>query len=363
MLERLMILCERAGIQRFVVAAPAANREATRRALGRFRDDPKVGLVDSLDQAEPGLQPETICVRFDGNLVLAPSILRAALDHYTAAPKNTVSVLSTDAEHGGRISVGPLRDLLANGMQAEAAGVWLSNAGALPFALNGRPEDREEAEVRLARSIRNESLRTDAVMARVFDRRISWRISLPLARLQVAPNVVTLANTALGFSCAAMLASTSYGIRLMSAILFVVCVTIDGVDGELARLRMVETKFGGQLDVLTDNLVHIGIFVGLMTGCYRVSHSSAYIYLGVLMLIGFVFCAISVNRALSVAGDATNRWISKVERSTGRDFAYIVVVLAFIDRLSWFAWTAAIGTYGFALALWILTTRQMRKAG
>lgn len=363
LLERLMILCERAGIQRFVVSAPPDQHEVTRQALGRFHDDPKVGLVDSLDQAEQSLKPETICVRFDGNLVLAPSILRATLDRYTAAPKDAVSVLSTDAEHGGRISVGALRDLLTDGMQSGPAGVWLDKAGALPFALNGRPEDREEAEVRLARSIRNESLKTDALMARVLDRRISWRISLPLARMQVAPNVVTLSNTALGFSCAAMLASTSYWIRLIGAVLFLVCITIDGVDGELARLRMVETKFGGQLDVLTDNLVHIAIFTGLMTGCYRASHSSAYIYLAGLMLVGFIFCAISVNRALSVSGEATSRWISKVERSTGRDFAYIVIVLALIDRLSWFAWTAAIGTYGFALVLWILTTRQMRKAG
>ncbi len=358
-----MILCERAGIRRFVIAAPPEKREAARRALGRFRDDPKVGLVDSLEQAEQGLKPETICVRFEGNLVLAPSILRAALDRYTIAPKDTVSVSSTDAEKGGRITVGPLSSLLGSGFQSGPAGVWLNSADVLPFALNGRPEDREEAEVRLARAIRNESLSTDALMARVFDRRISWRISLPLARLSVAPNVVTLTNTALGFICAAMLASTSYWIRLIGATLFLVCIMVDGVDGELARLRMVETKFGGQLDVLTDNLVHVGIFAGLMTGCYRVSHSSAYIYLAVLMLIGFVFCAISVNRALSVAGDATSRWISRVERSTGRDFAYIVVVLALIDRLSWFAWTAALGTYGFALALWILTTKQMRKAG
>ena len=81
-----------------------------------------------------------------------------------------------------------------------------------------------------------------------------------------------------------------------------------------------------------------------------------------ILLIGFGFCAITVNRALGVAGEATNRWISRVERATGRDFAYIVVILALVDRLVWFAWAAAIGTYGFALALWMLTNRQLRHA-
>ena len=360
LLERLLILCEREGIRSFVLETPSELRTATRVALGRFRDDPAVALVDTLNQANPGLDPAAVGVRLDGNLVLAPSILRKALDQYRSSPGATVSVVSTDSEHGGSISVGPLQSLINDGIRLKPAALKVAAIGVLPFALNGRPEDREEAEIRLARAIRNESLTTDALMARALDRRVSWRISLRLARLRVAPNTVTLANTALGFGCAAMLASTSYWLRLAGAVLFLVCITLDGVDGELARLRMVETKFGGQLDVFTDNLVHIAIFAGLMVGCYRVSHSSAYAYLLLILLVGFGICAVTVRRALGVAGEATARWIGQVERATGRDFAYIVVMLALVDRLAWFAWSAAIGTYGFALVLWILTSRQLR---
>ncbi len=362
LLERLLILCERAGIRRFFVEAPAATYKTTRAALGRFRDNPQVGLAESLSQATAGLNPAAICLRFDGNVVLPRSILAKALEKLGEAPDGVVSVISTDAERGGAIRIGPLRDLLADGTRYGDQAVILNFQGALPFALNGHPEDREEAEVRLARAIRDESLATDAIMARILDRRISWQISLRLARLKVAPNAVTIANTALGFACAAMLAATSYWIRLIGALLFVVSITFDGVDGELARLRMVESKFGGQLDVFTDNLVHIAIFAGLMAGCYRLSHSPAYVYLMILLLVGFVLCVISVKRALCVAGDATSKWISKVERSTGRDFAYLVALLALVDRLYWFAWTAAIGSYGFALVLWLLTSGQRRRA-
>jgi phosphatidylglycerophosphate synthase len=361
LLERLLVLCERAGIRRFVLVAPSELRAATRDALGRFRDDPAVALVDALNQAHSVLDPAAVGVRFDGNLVLAPSILRKALDSYRSSPGATVNVVSTDSEQGGSISVGPLQNLINDGIRLNPAAVKLPSMGVLPFALNGRLEDREEAEVRLARAVCNESLATDALMARALDRRVSWRISLRLGRLRIAPNAVTLTNTALGFGCAAMLASTSYSIRLAGAVLFLVCITLDGVDGELARLRMVETKFGGQLDVLTDNLVHIAIFAGLMIGCYRVDRSSAYLYLLLILLGGFGICALAVNRALGVADASTGRWISKVERATGRDFAYIVLVLALVDKLAWFAWTAAIGTYGFALVLWILTSRQLRQ--
>jgi len=37
-------------------------------------------------------------------------------------------------------------------------------------------------------------------------------------------------------------------------------------------------------------------------------------------------------------------WYGKVERVTGRDFAYLLVLLALIDRLSFFAWEIAVGT-------------------
>src|SRR6266851_3682084 len=134
-----MILCERAGIRRFVLEAPAELRAATRIALGRFRDDPAVALVDALNHANPGLDPAAVGVRFDGNLVLAPSILRKALDSYRSSPGATVNVVSTDSEQGGSISIGPLQNLINDGIRLNPAAVKLPSMGVLPFALNGRP--------------------------------------------------------------------------------------------------------------------------------------------------------------------------------------------------------------------------------
>ncbi|HXD89791.1 MAG TPA: hypothetical protein VNU00_01940, partial [Candidatus Binataceae bacterium] len=67
LLERLLILCEREGIRRFVLETPSELRTATRVALGRFRDDPAVTLVDALNPANPGLDPAAVGVRLDGN--------------------------------------------------------------------------------------------------------------------------------------------------------------------------------------------------------------------------------------------------------------------------------------------------------
>jgi phosphatidylglycerophosphate synthase len=196
-------------------------------------------------------------------------------------------------------------------------------------------------------------------MARWIDRRISWRISYWLAKdTSITPNMVTVANTVFGLGCALMFAIPNYWARLFAAIFFLTSITIDGVDGELARLKMNESSFGGALDVFTDNIVHVGIFVGLLAGCYRASQSAAYLYLIPILLGGFALCAYAVSRAFKFQGEQAAVWLDKVDRWSGRDFAYLLVALAAINRLEWFAWGTAFGTYVFATVLIWITDRS-----
>jgi len=362
LLERLMINCERAGIKRFVVAAPRELYPDVARAMGRFKGSDSVSMVESFseilnhrDADGLAIDPSSPCVSFSGNLVFAKSQLARILGAYAADPRSVHREFSTDRDHGGEIATGPIGEILKRG--GISARLAAPAASLLPFALNGRPEDREEAELRLAKSIREESAHKDAPMARWVDRRISWRISYWLAQTRVTPNMVTVANTAFGLACGWMFSVPNYWMRLFAAIFFLISITIDGVDGELARLKMVESEFGGKLDVLTDNIVHVGVFIGLLVGCYRVDHSRAYLYLIPILLGGFIMCAYATWRAFKIKGAQAAAWLDKVDRWSGRDFAYLVVVLAIANRLEYFAWGTAFGSYVFALALIWITGR------
>jgi phosphatidylglycerophosphate synthase len=358
-----MINCERAGIKRFVVAAQREDYPEVARAMGRFKNLDAVSMVESLgeilnpkDARELGIDPSSPCVSFSGNLVFAKSQLKRVLDAHAANPGSVHRAVSTDRDRGGEIATGPIGEILKRGgISNSVAG---PAASLLPFALNGRPEDRAEAELRLAKSVREESAHKDAPMARWVDRKISWRISYWLAaHTRVTPNIVTIANTMFGLTAAWMFSVPNYWMRLFAAIFFLISITIDGVDGELARLKMIESDFGGKLDVVTDNVVHAAVFVGLLVGCYRVDHSRAYLYLIPILLGGFTMCAYATWRAFKMKGEQAAQWLDKVDRWSGRDFAYLLVILAVINRLAFFAWGTAFGTYVFALVLIWITGR------
>jgi phosphatidylglycerophosphate synthase len=358
LLERMIRICERAGISRFIVKCSPPERERLTQALGRFSGDPRIKLVGSFDEirGDAGDWQDSPCVALNGNIVFSLSQLRDLMAWRASNRSEVVRLASANGDTSASVAVGKLSDFIGNSRSPAVASV-MSEIANLPFALNGHPEDCEEAERVIARTLRHDTARTDGLMARIFDRKLSWRLSYLLANTSVTPNQVTLANTALGILIAWMFAHPGYWARLLASLLFVVSITIDGVDGELARLKMAESAVGARLDAITDNLVHIAVFFGISIGCYRAAQSTIYLYVLGLLLVGFGMCAISVHRAMNVSSAGAEAFIRKVDRLTGRDFAYLLLLLALVNRLNYFIIGAALGTYLFAGCLWWATTK------
>ena len=119
------------------------------------------------------------------------------------------------------------------------------------------PMDIAIAERRLLQGLVKDS---DGFLVRHLDRPISLQISRRLASTAVTPTQITLLSIAIGLCGAAFFLSSHWAWQTLGALLFLLHSIVDGCDGELARLKFQELKFGGLLDFWGDNIVHAAIF-------------------------------------------------------------------------------------------------------
>jgi len=233
----------------------------------------------------------------------------------------------------------------------------LSGANGLPCHLKGGGNTKN-AESKLVDAIRAQTKATDGFMSRHVSRHISLLMSTRLALTPVTPNQVTLVGAGIGLLGALFIARGGYWPQLAGCLLFLFCIIIDGVDGEIARLKLQESEFGHKLDIVTDNIVHVAIFSGLAAGFYRQTGDHLYIQLLAVLLGGFALCGAVVYLRLlkpeveSFRSPALGRLLTMM---SNRDFAYLMVLLAVVGILHWFLIGAAFGSYIFAAALWIAT--------
>ncbi len=250
-----------------------------------------------------------------------------------------------------------LRTILSNHLSdpvfLQSAEVVYGNSG-FPFIVSNNPMSISEAEARLMETLGQQTAETDGFMARNFDRYVSRFFSKRLVRTGLHPNWFTIMGMSIGLVGAHLLARPTYGSRLAGALLFVFCIMVDGVDGEIARLTLKDSTFGHYLDIITDNIVHVAIFVALPLGFYRQTGNPLYLKVLWLLLAGLAFAGFSAYYCIfRVERRYKSNVVHVLEKLASRDFAYLIVLLAMANRLDWFLWGSLVGSYIFGIILWV----------
>ena len=92
--------------------------------------------------------------------------------------------------------------------------------------------------------------------------------------------------------------------RACGAVLSVWASILDGCDGEVARLKLLESDFGCWLETVCDYLYYLFIFAGMTIGLIRSSDEKMYLIWGILLLFGAVmsFLVTGLGRHRLAAG-------------------------------------------------------------
>ena len=356
LLRRIVLAGIRAGFSRVLVQSDPAGID---RLLGGTA---ATALSDDLRLA---LNSRRRIVILPANVVPQPRWLRALRESEIEAER-----LYADASLTAVIDTADSAAVLAAAMRCRGAGElverlrarfdWtdLKADDAGRFPLTG-PSDTGPAETWLLRSLIKQR---EGFMSRHFERKISLALTRRLAATRVTPDAMTLVSLAAGLAGAACFVSPTAAWQLTGALLFLSHSILDGCDGELARLRFQESKWGAILDFWGDNIVHLAFFMGVATGWSREAHAAWPLVLGAVAGLAGLGAAVRLaGRTMrDEAPDAGASWASRLEASlASRDFIYAVVALSAFGKAKWFLAVAAIGVPIFLL-LSLSTTRASR---
>ena len=186
-------------------------------------------------------------------------------------------------------------------------------------------------------------------------RHINARLSIPTSKLLVetslSPHAITvlLVLTTGLYSAYLVSIARDYSTLLIGGILWQLAAVFDRCDGEVARVKLCESKFGAWFDTVTDNFAYLCGYLGTLVGMIRIHEGqSLYAYVGISSIAAMFVTLFVIHsyarrtgsgslqhylRALTQEVDETEKsWVQKLMERYGfvakRDFFSFYVFLA-----------------------------------
>jgi phosphatidylglycerophosphate synthase len=249
---------------------------------------------------------------------------------------DAVTVAVGGADTGDRL------ERLAKGFERATLAPDPTGATAVRDVADGR-----RAERWLYRSLIKQN---EGFMSRHFERRISMAVTRRLVDTSVTPNVMTLVSVAIGLAGAVCFLSAAPAWQLTGALLFLLHSILDGCDGELARLKFLESRSGAVLDFWGDNIVHFAVFSAIAVGWALHADSAWPLVVGAVAVASAAGTAAFMFKRFVEDRATHGTWAARlIGAMSHRDFIYIVVLLSAFGRAHWFLVATAVGTPLFLL--------------
>lgn len=339
LLLRTILVLQRAGVERLTLVGTDA-----------VPADPRIRCaVETAPALAPADDDRLRLVVWPGT-VIDEALVRGLAE--SARPGEVV-----DAERdGGRVRVAP-GTLLA----APAARRVAPRAGTLARAA---APARAQARALLV-GLENPR---DGYLDRLLYRRFSRPLTARLLPTPVTPNALTVVGIVAGVAGGLLLGIPGLGATAAAVALLFLSSVLDCADGELARLRLAESRLGHWLDVVGDTVVHLALLGGIAlrlaaTGATPGGAELVTLATGVLG----AFVAVSLSEHAETRRRRVPGWENRVldgvlSPLSTRDWYAFPIALAALGRLDWLVPAAAVGAHAFWIAVAVLLRRALAKS-
>jgi phosphatidylglycerophosphate synthase len=182
------------------------------------------------------------------------------------------------------------------------------------------------------------------IIDRYIIRKISGFITGFLVRTSVTPNQVTVISLIYGLIAAVIFSFGGHTHTITAGLIFFLCIVFDQCDGEVARIKNMETEFGRSFDIIVDSIVSAAIVAGITFALYKASGSGFHIIIGLLAIIG-ISISIFLATYLGKENKTDTGTQEMLDKLNNKDFFYIIMLASVIfNQMIWFLLIMAVGT-------------------
>ena len=173
----------------------------------------------------------------------------------------------------------------------------------------------------------------DGFISKTINRKFSLKITKVIAATSITPNQVTFVSFLLTLISAIAFAT---GHPLIAGLIAQLSSIVDGVDGEIARLKFLKSNFGGLLDSILDRYGDGFLIIGMTYAWYSASENPTAFLVGAIALLGAPmsmlfkekFQAITGNTFVPELHDGPTRYLP-----SNRDGRLFIIMLGGIFNL------------------------------
>ena len=182
----------------------------------------------------------------------------------------------------------------------------------------------------------------------------SIKISSLLVKTFLTPNQITILGLFIGLASGILFAQGNYWNTLIGGVLLSITAILDCCDGDVARLKFMESDFGENLDTACDNIINIFIFIGIMLGVARYDGLIQALIPFALVMFGggWIFYLIYFPKGGKGSYFTNTPMYNIIQILASRNFIYVILLFCIFNKLNWFLWIAGIGSIVFGFFIY-----------
>mgnify|MGYP002525605746 FL=1 len=166
----------------------------------------------------------------------------------------------------------------------------------------------------------------DGLISTYLNRRISNWITSKIVDYPITPNQISVVTFLISVIASLIIVKQGYFFLVLGALLAQLSSILDGCDGEVARLKLLSSKYGGWFDQVLDRYSDLFIITGLTFHTYLLHETLA------VFIIGFI--AVGGKIILSYTAYVYDSVISKHNNfRIGRDITIFIILVGAIMNI------------------------------